>query len=203
MFLLMICSVLLRELWLVVTLLRGMLIVSEKGFSFTNGMALLPAEGEEGKLWKEEVQEAVVTQESRQKGFDDQTTTDDHLMHITGLAMDQSGNKYFVIKNSWGQDNLYGGHQYISMAYFRAKTIAVLVNNEAVVRSLKAPITRSHMLDNLKSESFVSSCLSPGRVSYVWCCPCSCRVGSFREGSFMLQVMWISWLQNTALILAI
>ena len=112
--------------------------VSEKGFSFTNGMALLPAEGEEGKLWKEEVLEAVVTQESRQKGFDDQTTTDDHLMHITGLAMDQSGNKYFVIKNSWGQDNLYGGHQYISMAYFRAKTIAVLVNNEAVVRSLKA-----------------------------------------------------------------
>jgi|TARA_B110000240_G_C13469927_1_gene440465 bleomycin hydrolase len=107
--------------------------VSEKGFSFSHGVALLPAKGEEEKLWKEEVVEAVVTQESRQMGFEDQTTTDDHLMHITGLASDQSGNKYFIVKNSWGQNNPYGGHQYVSMAYFRAKTIAILVNNEAVV----------------------------------------------------------------------
>lgn len=111
--------------------------VSEKGFSFKHGMALLPSEGEEDKLWKEEVMEAVVTQESRQMGFEDQSTTDDHLMHITGLSIDQSGNKYFVIKNSWGQNNPYGGHQYISMAYFRAKTIAILVHNEAVIRAFK------------------------------------------------------------------
>jgi bleomycin hydrolase len=111
--------------------------VSEAGFSFKHGLALMPAEGEEWKLWKEEIQEAVVTQESRQVGFEDQTTTDDHLMHITGLSMDQSGKKYFVIKNSWGQNNLYGGHQYISMAYFKAKTISILVNNEAVVRAFQ------------------------------------------------------------------
>ena len=111
--------------------------VSEAGFSFKHGLALMPAEGEEWKLWKEEIQEAVVTQESRQVGFEDQTTTDDHLMHITGLSMDQSGKKYFVIKNSWGQNNLYGGHQYISMAYFKAKTISILVNNDAVVRAFQ------------------------------------------------------------------
>ena len=111
--------------------------VSEKGFSFRNGMALLPAEGEESKLWKQEIVEADVTQESRQKGFDNQTTTDDHLMHIVGLATDQSGKKYFVIKNSWGQGNAYGGRQYISMAYFRAKTIAVLIHKDAVKRVLR------------------------------------------------------------------
>jgi bleomycin hydrolase len=111
--------------------------VSEKGFSFRNGMALMPAEGEESKLWKEEIVEADVTQESRQKGFDNQTTTDDHLMHIVGLATDQSGKKYFVIKNSWGQGNKYGGRQYISMPYFRAKTIAVLIHKDAVKRVLR------------------------------------------------------------------
>jgi bleomycin hydrolase len=111
--------------------------VSEKGFSFKNGMALLPAEGEEDKLWTEQIQEAIVTQESRQKGFDNQTTTDDHLMHIVGLATDQFGEKYFVIKNSWGTNNLYGGRQYISMAYFKAKTIAILVHRDAITRVLR------------------------------------------------------------------
>jgi bleomycin hydrolase len=111
--------------------------VSEKGFSFKNGMALLPAEGEEDKLWTEQIQEAIVTQESRQKGFDNQTTTDDHLMHIVGLATDQFGEKYFVIKNSWGTNNLYGGRQYISMAYFRSKTIAILIHRDAITRVLR------------------------------------------------------------------
>ena len=111
--------------------------VSEKGFSFENGMALWPAEGEEDKLWGEQIQEADVTQESRQMGFDNQTTTDDHLMHIVGLATDQFGEKYFVIKNSWGSNNLYGGRQYISMAYFKAKTIAILIHRDAITRVLR------------------------------------------------------------------
>jgi bleomycin hydrolase len=111
--------------------------VSERGFSFKNGMALLPAEGEENKLWKEEIVEAKVTQASRQAAFDNQTTTDDHLMHIVGLATDQTGQKYFIIKNSWGTNNLYGGRQYISMAYFRAKTIAILVHKDALARVIR------------------------------------------------------------------
>ena len=106
--------------------------VSEKGFSFRNGMALLPVEEDKSKLWKEVVREQKVTQRTRQIGFENHTTTDDHLMHIVGLAQDQNGEEYFVIKNSWGQDNPYGGRQYISMAYFDAKTIAVTMHQGAL-----------------------------------------------------------------------
>ena len=106
--------------------------VSEKGFSFRNGMALLPAVEEEAMMFKEVIEEAKVSQASRQEGFENHMTTDDHLMHIVGLAIDQKGSEYFVIKNSWGQDNPYGGRQYISMAYFKAKTIAVTLHRDAM-----------------------------------------------------------------------
>jgi len=106
--------------------------VSEKGFSFRNGMALLPVEADQANLWKAVVVEQKVSQEDRQRGFDDDSTTDDHLMHIVGLAQDQKGDEYFVIKNSWGEGNVYGGKQYISMAYFKAKTIAVTLHREAM-----------------------------------------------------------------------
>lgn len=111
--------------------------VSEKGFSFRNGMALMPAEGEEANLFQEVIQEAKVSQASRQEGFENHTTTDDHLMHIVGLAQDQNGSEYFVIKNSWGEGNPYGGRQYISMAYFKAKTIAVTLHRDAMKGSRK------------------------------------------------------------------
>lgn len=111
--------------------------VSEKGFSFKHGVAILPKASEMDKLWKEVVEEQDVTQKSRQVGFDNQSTTDDHLMHIIGLSTDQNGAKYFVIKNSWGTGNKYGGLQYVSMPYFRAKTISVLVHKDAVKRLLK------------------------------------------------------------------
>ena len=111
--------------------------VSEKGFSFKHGVAILPKASEMDKLWKEVVEEQDVTQKSRQVGFDNQSTTDDHLMHIVGLSTDQNGAKYFVIKNSWGTGNKYGGLQYVSMPYFRAKTISVLVHKDAVKRLLK------------------------------------------------------------------
>lgn len=109
--------------------------VSEQGFSFKNGMALMPSSGQKSVLWKEVVEEEEVTQESRQVGFENHTTTDDHLMHIVGLAEDQNGEVYFVIKNSWGDGNLYGGRQYISMAYFKAKTIAVTLHQDAIKSS--------------------------------------------------------------------
>jgi len=111
--------------------------VSEVGFSFKNGMAILPESSEMDKLWKEVVQEQKVTQQSRQVGFEDQTTTDDHLMHIVGMATDQTGAKYFVIKNSWGTGNKYGGFQYVSMPYFKSKTIAVMLHKEAISRMMK------------------------------------------------------------------
>jgi len=108
--------------------------VSEKGFSFQHGMALWPVEAEKDNLWKSVVVEDKVSQEDRQDGFDSHATTDDHLMHIVGLAQDQNGREYFIIKNSWGDGNLYGGRQYISMAYFKAKTIAVTLHRDAMVQ---------------------------------------------------------------------
>lgn len=109
--------------------------VSERGFSFKNGMALMPAKGEEANLWKEVVDEQKVSQDDRQRAFDNHQTTDDHLMHIVGLAQDQNGEEYFIIKNSWGESNPYGGRQYISMAYFKAKTIAVMMHQDAMGKS--------------------------------------------------------------------
>jgi len=108
--------------------------VSEAGFSFKNGMAILPKDKKlrRGELFKEKVEEATVTQETRQEGFDNFDTTDDHLMQIIGLSKDQDGTEYFVIKNSWGSDNQFGGKQYVSIPYFEAKTISILVHQDAV-----------------------------------------------------------------------
>lgn len=111
--------------------------VSERGFSFREGMALMPGEDvKKEDLFKTYITEPKVTQESRQAGFDNFQTTDDHLMHITGLAKDQKGNRYFIVKNSWGSENPYGGYQYVSMAYFRAKTIAVMMHRQAMPPAL-------------------------------------------------------------------
>jgi len=77
--------------------------------------------------------ERVITQENRQEMFDNYRTTDDHLMHITGIAKDQSGNKFYLVKNSWGTgSHIYKGYHYVSEAYMRAKTIFFMVHKEAV-----------------------------------------------------------------------
>ncbi|NPA67157.1 MAG: aminopeptidase [Chlorobi bacterium] len=72
-------------------------------------------------------------QKYRQRTFDNFTTTDDHLMHITGLAKDKNGNLYYITKNSWGKDyNKFGGYVYMSEDYVKVKTIAVMVHKDAV-----------------------------------------------------------------------
>ncbi len=108
--------------------------VSEAGFSFKNGIAILPKDKtlRRGQLFKEKVEEITPTQELRQEGFDNFDTTDDHLMQITGLAKDQDGVEYFIIKNSWGTDNPYDGYQYISIPYFEMKTISILLHKDAL-----------------------------------------------------------------------
>ncbi|MGB1075323.1 MAG: C1 family peptidase [Flavobacteriales bacterium] len=104
--------------------------VSERGFDFRLGLAVLLAKGEE--LSDEQVLEPAVTAASRQMGFDDFSTTDDHLMHIVGYANDQDGDLFFIVKNSWGGENLFGGYQYVSLPYFRAKTISILLHENGL-----------------------------------------------------------------------
>lgn len=113
--------------------------VSEKYFSWKNGLAIVP-EKELDDMSADEVKlmfdgpkaERQITPEYREESFDNYTTTDDHGMHIVGLAKDQNGKEYYMVKNSWGDANDYKGYLYVSKAFFRYKTIAVLVNKLAV-----------------------------------------------------------------------
>ena len=64
------------------------------------------------------------------------TTTDDHCMAIVGLAHDAQGVKYFIMKNSWGTKNPYGGLMYLSYGYFLKKTVAVYMSRDAITCSV-------------------------------------------------------------------
>jgi bleomycin hydrolase len=68
----------------------------------------------------------------RQYLFDQQVTQDDHLMQITGIAKDENGNEFFIVKNSWGEMGPYKGYIYVSLPYFAINTISVLVNKKAL-----------------------------------------------------------------------
>lgn len=83
------------------------------------------------------VEEITVTQELRQQMFDNQETTDDHGMVIVGKAVDQKGNKYYKVKNSWDTNQVYDGYFYVSEPYFLAKTLDIYVNKEAVPSDIK------------------------------------------------------------------
>lgn len=132
--------------------------VSEKGFT-RNGLgtvpdteALIPTgsdearwiglspqqkEQEMAKKMASPVKEKEITQEMRQKEFDNKQTTDDHGMHIFGLAQDQNGTKYFIVKNSWGEAGAYKGIWYVSDAFVRYKTIDILVHKDAIPKDIK------------------------------------------------------------------
>ena len=128
--------------------------VSEKGFT-RDGLAVMPVEekkaaaGSDQERWvgkaaeeaKEEVktelpQEMVITQEMRQDGYDRKMTTDDHGMHIYGIAQDQNGNKYFMVKNSWGETGKYKGVWYASDAFVRYKTLNIVVHKDALPKHI-------------------------------------------------------------------
>lgn len=82
--------------------------------------------------------ELEITQEMRQIGYDTYQTTDDHGMHIFGLAKDQNGKKYYMVKNSWGDSGKYHGIWYVSEAYVRYKTMDIMVNKNAIPADIKA-----------------------------------------------------------------
>ena len=128
--------------------------VSEKGFT-RNGIAVMPVEkdakpaaGSDQEKWvgkstekPEEVkvelpEEMTITQEMRQDGYDRKTTTDDHGMHIYGLAQDQNGTKYFIVKNSWGEAGKYKGIWYASDAFVRYKTLNIVVHKDALPKTI-------------------------------------------------------------------
>ena len=110
--------------------------VSEEGFKARQGIAILPVDPEREDLFEVPGDEVDVTQQNRQVEFEALRTTDDHLMHITGIARDQNGTKYYVVKNSWGEIGPKGGFVYMSEPYMRMKTIAVMVHQDAIPESI-------------------------------------------------------------------
>jgi bleomycin hydrolase len=132
--------------------------VSEKGFKWSKGIAVVPAEdrpdldGLERSRWEKLTQkekdnllysldkpmpEKNITQEIRQIAFDNYQTTDDHGMLISGIAKDQNGTKYYYVKNSWNTTNDYNGFFYASEAYVRYKTMNIVVHKDAIPKDIR------------------------------------------------------------------
>lgn len=84
--------------------------------------------------------EAVPTQESRQVDFDNKTMTDDHGMQIFGIARDQDGKKYYMVKNSWGETGKYKGIWYATEAYVKGQSLDVIVHKDALPKDIKAKL---------------------------------------------------------------
>ena len=81
--------------------------------------------------------EKVITQEMRQEGYDNWTTTDDHGMQIYGIAKDQTGKEYFMMKNSWGEYGPYKGFWYVSKPYVAYKTMNIVINKNAIPADIR------------------------------------------------------------------
>jgi len=133
--------------------------ISEKGFSWKNGVAVVPdktapeiaglertkwekmSDSEKEKLlykFDKPMPEKTITQEMRQTEFDNYQTTDDHGMQFTGIAKDQNGNKYYYVKNSWGTEGSpYKGYFYASEAFVKLKTMDIMVNKNAIPKAIR------------------------------------------------------------------
>ena len=127
--------------------------VSEDGFS-RNGIAVLPdaekaqelsgsdmarwlkMKPEEKKLNTKPQPQKWCTQEERQAAYDNFETTDDHGMQIYGIAKDQMGNEYYMVKNSWGKSGTYEGIWYASKAFARYKTMNIVVHKDALPKAI-------------------------------------------------------------------
>lgn len=83
------------------------------------------------------VKELSITQELRQKAYDNYETTDDHGMQIYGIAKDQNGTKYYMVKNSWGEAGKYKGLWYASESFVRYKTLNYVVNKNAIPKEIR------------------------------------------------------------------
>jgi bleomycin hydrolase len=126
--------------------------VSEKGFSFKDGLAVLPvhdslvkAKGEPARFsngrslsaFDQPYPQLQVDAALRQQMYDYKTTTDDHGMQMTGWYRLADGSPWFRMRNSWGTGNALQGYQMVSLPYFRAKTISIMLPIEALDKDLR------------------------------------------------------------------
>lgn len=133
--------------------------VSEEGFNHGGGLAILPTDQPELMInseiskwqtlsakerknqmysFESPVPELKVTDKNRQETFNSRQSTDDHLMHFTGMVKDQYGTIYYKTKNSWAEtSNPLGGYLYISEPYCRMKTVAIMLHKDALPKDIK------------------------------------------------------------------
>lgn len=121
--------------------------VSEPYFSWPNGVAFVPqnpelyvrnlTDDQKKEFFSGPKPEPVITPEMRQRGLENLRTTDDHGMHIVGLAKDQNGKEYYVVKNSWGVSNDYKGFLYVTKAFVQYKTTGLMVNKKALPTDIR------------------------------------------------------------------
>lgn len=86
------------------------------------------------------VKEKEITQEMRQITFDNYETTDDHGMQIYGIAKDQNGKKYYMVKNSWGEAGKYKGIWYVSEAFVKYKTMSIVIHKDALPKDISSKL---------------------------------------------------------------
>ena len=132
--------------------------VSEDGFT-REGTAILPdvekaaaeLDGSDMAKWLKmteaerkskpmAVEQKWVSQQERQRAYDNRETTDDHGMQIYGIAKDQKGTEYYMVKNSWGEAGTYKGLWYASKAFVRYKTMNIVVHKDAVPAEIRAKL---------------------------------------------------------------
>ena len=100
------------------------------------GLSKTEKDNEIKKLIEKPCQEIAVTQAMRQEAYDNYQTTDDHGMIIYGIAKDQTGKKFYMVKNSWGTDNKYQGTWYASEAFVAYKTMNIIVHKDALPKTI-------------------------------------------------------------------
>lgn len=111
--------------------------VSEPGFRADLGVAMYLNKKEDLVSLKKLPSEKPVTVTARQAAFDNHETTDDHLMHITGIYTDADGDAFYEVKNSWGNKISFDGVLYMSDTYFQMKTVSIVVHKNAVPAALR------------------------------------------------------------------
>ena len=97
---------------------------------------------EEGKPAPVSIVESVPTQESRQVEFENKTITDDHGMQIFGIAKDQDGKKYYMVKNSWGETGKYKGIWYVTEAFVKNQSMDYMIHKSALPKDLRKKLSK-------------------------------------------------------------
>jgi len=108
--------------------------VSNSGFMNNNGLALFIQRNDQESITPvtADDKEKEWSVPLRQQYFENLTTQDDHLMHITGIEKSKNGKEFFIVKNSWGQTGPYMGIVNVSEAYFAMNTISLVVPKQAI-----------------------------------------------------------------------